>query len=291
MKTFFKICLILIVLILGVQNFVMAADSSSTSPKIAVFPVDTPTNGSYYSIYPGSLQLITNDFINYINTNSDIIAVDLNTAENIIANNGLYKKYKHFLGEYKTSYKIDYNFCLKLANTLNVDKIILISGGFDLQKSLLKRNFWYRINFPDAEPLIPSYRYVATFSLIDPQEGTIQWENTYNKDFMVNNFALAGQGFGENVMPIEKLKEFSKEISVKAVNSINEKTLFEVTTKIERVDGTSTSSQLELKPPMEGTKTTDGQLLPNTTTPPEAHPYKKNTKKVTNWLNRQLMND
>ncbi|MFH0702461.1 MAG: hypothetical protein V2B14_02845 [bacterium] len=181
--------------------------------KIAVFPVNIPQKGAGLNIYPDTLNLISNDIINSLNKTPNLSVLDLNSTENLIKSLGLDKDYQKLLQEYKDSYKLNYNSCALIANKIGVNKILFVSGGFDTQKLMLKRNLLYKLDIPGGAPLVPSYKLNIALTLIDPQSGIIIWENTYKKNLNMENFSIPSQYFGENIIPVEKIKNFSHKIS------------------------------------------------------------------------------
>lgn len=181
--------------------------------KIAVFPVDVAVQGSSITLYPNILNLISSDVINALSKKSYLNMIDLNSTENLIKSHGLQKKYQKLLLEYKSSYTLDYDNCALIAKKIGASKILLVSGGFDLQKFMMERGFLYKLDIPTSQPLIPTYRLNITFTLIDPDSGIILWEDTYKKNFKADDFPLPSQLFTENIVSVEKIKKFSYELS------------------------------------------------------------------------------
>lgn len=208
MKSTIKSLLVIIILI-----SVINPGYGQKIEKIAIFPVDIPMQGTSCTLYPNILNLISGDIVNTLSKKSFVSVIDINASENLIHSLGLYKKYKQLLLEYKTSYTIDYDICALIANKIGASKVIFVSGGFDLQKLIMERSLLYKLDLPGGNPLLPSYRLNVLVALVDPQSGLLIWENTYRKNFTISDFSLPSQYFAENVISIEKIKNFSNSLS------------------------------------------------------------------------------
>ena len=250
--------------------------------KIAVFPVDVHTEGSSFSIYSDTISLIANDIINSLNS-KNLTTTDLNSTENALRAKGLYKSYKKMLTDYKNSYTLDYDACSLIAKELGVDRILFVSGGFDTQNAVLKRNLLFSLDIPGTKSIIPMYKLQITLTLIDPQSGIVVWENTYNKDFAIENFAIPSQYLGSNVVPIEKIKKFSSQISAKASDKIVEilakSEVTEVNSNITSTKNNSTYNEIK-----DESTTRDGHLYSNDND--SVINNKKNTYKE--WVKQNL---
>jgi len=183
--------------------------------RLAVFPVDVHVEGTSYGLYPNVLDLISGDIVNSLTKQALVGVVDLNSSQNKLKAAKLHKKYLEMLLNYKNSYTLDNETLTKVGKKLGVNKVLLVSGGFDVQKLIMKRGWLYAFNLPNSKPLSPSYRLNITISLFSVQDGLLIWEETYKRDFSADDFNLASQYFAENVVSVEKIKKFSIETSDK----------------------------------------------------------------------------
>ena len=239
--------------------------------KIAVFPVTITGEGSSVNIYPSTVNLISSDISNSLGTISNLKVIDSVSVENIIKSYGLTNEYQNFLYEYKSSYAINYDICSKIAGKLGATKILFVSGGYDMQTYLLTRGKFYNTNipYPNKQPLIPTYRLNIMLTLVDPQSGLVVWENTYGKNFEMGNFLTPSQSFGENVVPIENIKDFSRILTGNATKEIigllNKSESTEVSsnvisTEIPAINKKSSADEL---PPKENFYTTNNYYVQN----------------------------
>jgi TolB-like protein len=272
--------LFIVIIFLFVVNPVFAQKIE----KMAVFPVDVPMQGTSHTLYPDILSLISGDIVNHLSKRSFISVMDLNSSESLIKSMGLNKKYQKLLFEYKNSYTIDYDSCALLANKMGVNKILLVSGGFDVQKLMMERSFWYKFDIPTADPLTPYYRLNITLTLVDPQSGIIIWEETFKKNFRVSNFSLPSQYFSENIVSVEKLKEFSHEVSEKSATKMMNALRTCEYTQVDSSIVSTIDQNYDNTITTEGTETKDGHFSFNN------YLINKRINNYKNWIKEKILN-
>lgn len=243
MKKFFNILFIFAIFL----SFLTLKEGTTalSAGKMFVSPVNVPTAQSSYGVYPNTLDMIANDIINSINKYSSFDVPDINSSKDLVQSYGLSKRYKEFLMNYRDNRVVDYKFCNQLSTNLGIDKILLVSGGYDVQNMFLNRangnkyseifstmlpfgrifskdlvfvglplvgsNIYKSVN--NESPINPCYKLNIQLSLIDTDTGLTIWEKTYNQDIPASDFGNPINSFGENIISSEKLKKFSEKIA------------------------------------------------------------------------------
>jgi len=211
MRKLFRIFFITIIF-LSVGQSVWA----NNNDKIAVFAVDKAAQGSNVTIYPVSVGLVANDLANSLMTRYSINTLDSLSSQNLIKSAGLTSTYRKMIEKFQSTYTVDYNSCQIIADKLGINKILLVSGGYDIQNLILKPDKMTVLSIPGLQTVKPSYRLYIMLTLIDTQKGTIVWENTYKKDVITSTIPNPSTYFGDNAFETDKIKTFSYEISKKA---------------------------------------------------------------------------
>jgi len=214
--------------------------------KMLVSPVNVPTAQSSYGVYPNTVDMIANDIINSINKYSSFDVPDINSSKDLIKSYGLSKRYKEFLMNYRDNRVINYETCSLIDKRLGVDKILLVSGGYDIQNMFLSRSETNKksgisaalipafrifskdliaVMFPyyfysqykesklDESPITSYYKLNVQLALVDTDTGLVVWEKSYHQDIPASDFGNPINSFGENIISSEKLKKFSEKIS------------------------------------------------------------------------------
>jgi hypothetical protein len=215
MKKFFLLITAL-VFILNVYSTSQAFEAS----KILVIPIDNRSKGLSINIYPDLLNVVSSDAFDAIETIDNLSAVNTAMVDKEFRNPSLKKEYNRFLEDYRNYYIIDDGFLRKFAHLCGINKILLISGGFDTQKAFMKRNLLSYIEIPGIKSLAPSYKLVLSYTMIDAVSGSTIWQKSYSKDFAITNLSVPSQFMGENVIFAQKIRAFSQKASQKAANKI-----------------------------------------------------------------------
>ena len=256
--------------------------------KMLVTPVNVQTARSSYGVYPNTLDMVANDIINSINKYSNYEVPDLNSSRGLIESYGLSKHYKEFLMNYRDNRVVDYKTCNMVGNKLGVSKILLVSGGYDVENMFLNKPadnkfsqfiesitpfarifskdlFFIGIPFmgeemynkaADESPINPYYKLNIQLAMIDTDTGLVVWEKSYNQNFPASDFGNPINSFGENIVSSGKLKKFSGKIA-------NE-TAYQVSVNIKNGGYKSVKSSIVSKTkvlPRDGKMTKDGQPL------------------------------
>ena len=315
MKKFFNIMFVLVT----VLSFLALKEGSSavSGGKMLVSPVNVPTAQSSYGVYPNTVDMIANDIINSINKYSSFDVPDINSAKDLVKSYGMSKRYKEFLMNYRDNRVVDYETCNLLEKRLGVDKLLLVSGAFDIQNMFLNRssgnkyseifstmlpfgrifsrdlvfiglpfignNIYNSVN--NESPINPCYKLNVQLALIDTGTGLVFWEKTYNQDIPSSDFGNPINSFGENIISSEKLKKFSEKIA--------RETSFEVYTATKNSDYTSVKSSIvssQEKPKNETVKAVNKKLPTDGKMTRDGHPSSTNTNYLENKRKQSYKN-
>jgi len=187
--------------------------------KVAVFSADTQENNIESSIYPDSTQFVAYDIMNSLSDVSSIALADANKLHNRLVAQGLYKDYNEILKQYRERHIIDYLRLTKLSKELGIDKILLVSSGFNTQNMVFKDNYKFKWSLSDplmpiSQDVEPYYEFNISVLLIEPYSERIIWQNTYKKNFVAFNINNSSSSFQENSGVINKIKKYSLKTSL-----------------------------------------------------------------------------
>lgn len=189
--------------------------------NIAVFPLSVGVNSSSYAIYSKAQDMFAADLVNSLQRYKDTNVIDINTAENILKDANLKKQYEKLIKQYKQRYIIDYDKANEIAAALGVNYIAFIYGGFDSEKSFLKSNWKYRCQWIWANPVKSSAQLNLNTTLIDIKNRKYSLEENVKKDISMDNFYQPSNSFGENIVPISEIKQFTKPNATKIAQKIH----------------------------------------------------------------------
>ena len=218
MKKLFIIIFLLCGLMISLKSFAV-----EEKKNIAVFILDTPVNGSSYAIYPAAVNMFASDLVNSLRKYGDVNVIDMDTGKKIIQASGLEQEYGRLEKQYKQKYTVNYEKLDKIAQTMGVSHVVFVYGGFDTQKDFLKSNWKYRCQWIWANPVSSSAELNIGSTLIDTQEHIYVLEDNARKDIPMSVFHEPATAFGENPVPVSKIKKFTGPSAALLADKIHKK--------------------------------------------------------------------
>jgi len=173
---------------------------------IGVLSGDGSALSPYYYIYPDAANMFAQDAINAINKGSDFKAVNLYetnkavTAKNM--NNG-----------YQKSYIVDLPRLQKINKAANVDYILMITCGLDIQNYVMKGTWWNFFAVPGADVIDPKYNLITYVSLVDMSNNAIVWQNVYEQLIGAKNFNIMTVTPSPSFSQLKEIKKYSNTIT------------------------------------------------------------------------------
>jgi len=291
---------IILTFLVGLMFNVMSAFASPQMARIVVLPLDLPSDMPSYSVFPNAINMISDDLANSMSSYPEFDLTDVNRARTVIKQTGMLKPYKQFVIKYKDTYVVDYDFLDRLSSKLNCDYIVFVSGGFDTQRSILKHNLIYDLQFIWKPSIDPSVYLGTLVTVIDIKKHTKIFEKVYDKDFRMTDFENPAQYFAENIVPIKRVKKYSMQITPEITASIY-MNIFPDSVKTQNMqknlkfelvnfftpkrkapiqEDIPTPGDVYQSLPKDGNLTMDGQpLLPDKAIQPEADPSLKEERR------------
>ena len=110
-------------------------------------------------------------------------------------------------------YNIDFSFLNKIAKNLNVDELIILTMGMDIQRDFLKNTAWNAMNVPGWDVVNPTHRVSVYVAYVNVKDETVLWETIYAKNIRNNKMKNLDTAISNNYEGMLRLKEYSKYIS------------------------------------------------------------------------------
>ncbi len=260
--------------------------NAEPKPVVAVFTVNSRTQGYVSTIYKNTLNLISAEVANDINKKGGAIAVDNLYFSTNIKDKHLIDDLDQVLTNYKTNYSIDYDKLGRVAKAVNADKVIFVTGGYDMRQYFLKLNHpvLTTLEIPEFGTVRPAYKVEVFVSMIDPQNQTVLWDDNYEKFLNARHFDYPSGDFAENVVPLSEIKNFAKEISGTISSKATISACGNSITSEVNYEGTSTMIDVKKDNFKDEITTKDGHSF--STSPDNMRNRKLNNYK--NWMKEQF---
>lgn len=110
-------------------------------------------------------------------------------------------------------YNIDYPFLKRIARSIGVKKMIVLTMGMDIQRDFLKNTAWNVFNISGMDTVNPTHRVSVFVTFVDVEKEQVLWESIYAKNIRNNKFKNLDTTISNNYEGMLRLKEYSRYIS------------------------------------------------------------------------------
>ena len=186
-----------------------------------------------------SAEFFADDIITLLNTTDYIKAPTVSETRNILKQDiASINCAKKLTNKFKTTYNIDYVALKKIATTTNNRYVLAITSYIDAENYILRRTLWDFLNIPGATVIDPAYKISTYAVLIDTENNSKLWSDTYYKTISVCESRIITRGQSPQVEQLQKIKDYSKyltpQIAQNIQNNLLPTTILETETK--RID-------------------------------------------------------
>ena len=181
--------------------------------KVVVLPDNIVTENvaldSY--IYNAAAEFFANEVVNLLNK-TDYIKAPTVSEERALLNSSpyLYNPAKAMSNKFKTSYNVDFVQLKKIVNKSQARYALLITSYLDSENYILRRTLWDFLNIPGATVVDPAYKICTYAVLVDTQNNTVLWSNTFYKTISVVENRIITRGPSPQTEQLQKIRDYSR---------------------------------------------------------------------------------
>lgn len=225
---------------------------------IAIIPIKPNTFG----IYQDNLNYVSSCLVEDLNKIRGLQALNVLHTTRVLKQPYLEKHLTSIRKNYDQSQYPDPDDLAILAQALRADKIILVSGGFDVEKDIVSRGLNSKLMWFNDYIIQPRYDYNVYIRMFDPLTGNLDWQKVFFKRFAYKNFFISGENTGINPGFQRVFNRFTQEIALKSSeelqlyfygvesSTVSVEILNSSGKKIEATDGTMTKDGHPFIPPV-----------------------------------------
>lgn len=227
-------------------------NNGNASYTIAILPI----KNDIYGVYNDNLNFVANELTNQLRNINGIRTLNvLNSLRKLKP-----RQYERHLTSIKNNYNAseypDPDDLSVIAQVLDADKIILVSGGFNTEKDMLKKS----ILTYDAIWVVPKYEYNTFVSMFDPFSGNLEWRESFHAKFPFKDALMPAINTSSNPLFYKKFRQFTDKVALNVTKNLQK---YFYTTETSTVDVKIIKQKPEAT---DGDLTTDGQPLSPTAT-------------------------
>lgn len=214
-------------LVVGIILFLTPV-ANAEEYKLLVLPDNIVTENiaidSY--IYNATSEFFADDIITLLNTTDYITAPTVSETRNTLKQDvASYNIAKNFTNKLRTSYNIDYVGLKKIATKTNSRYVLAMTSFVDAENYILRRTLWDFLNIPGATVIDPAYKISTYAVLIDTENNSKLWSDTYYKTISVCESRIITRGQSPQVEQLQKIKDYSKYITPQIAQNVQKNML------------------------------------------------------------------
>ena len=221
MRDLFKI------LVVGIIMFA-APCAFAEQYKVLVIPDNIVTENEAVDsyIYNATSEFFANEVINILNQTDYIKSPTVSEERKLLKSNAyMMIPAKNLTTRFRTSYNIDFVQLKKITTKSQARYALLITSAIDSENYILRRTFWDFVNIPGATVVDPAYKINTYAVLVDTQNNTVLWSNTFYKTISVVENRIITRGPSPQTEQLSKIRDYSRMLCPEIAQNVQLKVL------------------------------------------------------------------
>ena len=192
--------------------FFLNCNVSIATQEVGVITDTILTPVNYYNAYYRTPEFFAVDIRGEL-LKRDVEVVSIDYAADALKKAKIYQQDLQSLQGLQQGYNLDFKLLRKIAKSINVQKLIVVTMGMDIQRDFLKNTMWNIANVPGMDVVNPTHRVSVYVGFVDVENEIVLWETIYAKNIRNNKMKNLDTTISNNYEGMLRLKEYSKYIS------------------------------------------------------------------------------
>ena len=196
--------------------------------KVVILPDNIVTENAALDsyIYNVAAEFFANEVVNLLNQTDYIKAPTVSEERALLKSSPyLYNPAKAMSNKFKTSYNVDFVQLKKIANKSQARYALLITSYLDSENYILRRTLWDFLNIPGATVVDPAYKICTYAVLVDTQNNSVLWSNTFYKTISVVENRIITRGPSPQTEQLQKIRDYSRMLCPEIAQSVQKSIL------------------------------------------------------------------
>ncbi len=206
--------LLLVLLILLMTNTAHATE------RIGIISDALIVRTTAYSAYFRTPDFLLQDVYDILSQNPNFSLVPISETKTKLYNGKISERDLHSLRNIEQGYELNFLLLKKIANIIEVDKLVIITQGIEMERDFLKPTLWNSLNIAGFDVVNPTQRVNVYVALVDCQNESVMWENIYAKNIRNNKMKNLDTTVSNNYEGLMRLKMYSKYISPEIATNV-----------------------------------------------------------------------
>ena len=198
--------------IFAIFAFVLSCNLTFAREKIGVVTDTLLTPVNYYNAYFRTPEFFAVDVRGeLLDRNVQVIPID--ESASALKKAGITQNNLQALQSLQQGYNLEFSTLKKIAKSIGVKKLVVITMGMDVQRDFLKNTAWNMANISGMDVVNPTHRVSVYVGFVDVEKEIVLWESIYAKNIRNNKLKNLDTTISNNYEGMLRLKEYSKYIS------------------------------------------------------------------------------
>lgn len=196
--------------------------------KVLVLPDNIVTENEAVDsyIYNATSEFFANEVINILNKTDYIKSPTVSEERTFLKSSpSTMMPAKNLTNKFRTSYNVDYVQLKKIAQKSQARYVLLLTSAIDSENYILRRTFWDFINIAGATVVDPAYKINTYAVLVDTQNNTTLWSNTFYKTISVVENRIITRGPSPQTEQLSKIRDYSRMLCPEIAQNVQQKVL------------------------------------------------------------------
>ena len=196
--------------------------------KVLVLPDNIVTENEAVDsyIYNATSEFFANEVINILNKTDYIKSPTVSEERKFLKSSpSMMMPAKNLTNKFRTSYNVDYVQLKKIAQKSQARYVLLLTSAIDSENYILRRTFWDFINIAGATVVDPAYKINTYAVLVDTQNNTTLWSNTFYKTISVVENRIITRGPSPQTEQLSKIRDYSRMLCPEIAQNVQQNVL------------------------------------------------------------------
>ena len=196
--------------------------------KVLVLPDNIVTENEAVDsyIYNATSEFFANEVINILNKTDYIKSPTVSEERKLLKSSpSTMMPAKNLTNKFRTSYNVDYVQLKKIAQKSQARYVLLLTSAIDSENYILRRTFWDFINIAGAAVVDPAYKINTYAVLVDTQNNTTLWSNTFYKTISVVENRIITRGPSPQTEQLSKIRDYSRMLCPEIAQNVQQNVL------------------------------------------------------------------
>ncbi len=179
-------------------------------------------------IYDSTAEFFANEIINLLNKTDYIVSPTVSDERELLKSKPAYMiPARDLTNKFRTSYNINYPLLKKVANVNKQQYVLLLTSTIDAENYVLRRTLWDFLNIAGATVIDPAYKISTYAVLVDMQNKSILWSNTFYKTISVVEGRIITRGPSPQTEQLQKIRDYSRMVCPEIAENVQVSVLTE----------------------------------------------------------------